>query len=33
MQRRQFAPLYGEEVTLMTYRSHMRGLLPAIATT
>jgi acyl-CoA oxidase len=31
--RRQFGPPDGEEVTLMTYRTHQRRLLPALAQT
>jgi len=33
LQRRQFGPPDGEEVTLMTYRTHQRRLLPALAQT
>jgi acyl-CoA oxidase len=33
LQRRQFGPPGGEEVTLMEYRTHQRRLLPALATT
>jgi acyl-CoA oxidase len=32
-ERRQFGPPDGEEVTLMTYRTHQRRLLPALAAT
>ena len=33
LQRRQFGPPDGEEVTLMTYRTHQRRLLPDLAKT
>jgi acyl-CoA oxidase len=33
LQRRQFGPPGGEEVTLMEYRTHQRRLLPGLATT